>query len=777
MRRFCTVLMVLLMVTIAGASENPGAVEGTVSSAGGELLGGVEVAIDPPLAEAVTGEDGRYEFANLPPGVYVVTVRVEGYAEATGVVAVETGARATLDLVLTPAVRALGSIEVTSTFSLNRSDPVPGVAISREELLELPHFGDDVIRAMPLLPGVAGNDTSARFNVRGGLDRETLVLLDGIELFEPYHLKDYQGVFSVVDPRLLDEVQLMPGGFAVEYGDRLAGVLDLTTGRPTGPPQWDLGISFTNMWASGSGGFGDGRGSWFASARRGYLDLILDFVGPEDEEEESREGSGPQYWDLHSRISWQQSPSNALSLHLLISQDGVDEEEREIEDGFPEYEYWDTSYGNSYLWGRDERILNERTFVETIFSVGRVDRDRISRGESYNEVTDIADERTLDLYALRSEWSWQPDLNHYLKWGVEGRRYEATYDYLNSYENPFDLFASAGSTEYAGEFESTDLAVWLADRVRLTPKVTAEVGLRWDRQSLTDDDQLSPRVNAVWALDDATSLRLGWGLFFQSQRPHELQVEDGETTFATAERAEHRTLGIERLMRTRNAAWSVRVDAFQRLIDDPRPRYENLFEPLQLFPETSYDRYRVAPTSANAEGIELFLSRRGLGAFDWWMSYSWSEATDEIDGRDVPRQFDQTHAATLSATWRPSKKWTVSAAWIYHTGWPTTAVFGELVQLPDGSTEVVPVLGPINGERLPDYHRLDVRVSRTFTLRRRGTIELFFDIQNLYDRANVAGYEVDDRAFTIEPDGQVTYIPNEEKWLGVLPSFGVRWRF
>ncbi len=87
-------------------------------------------------------------------------------------------------------------------------------------MLHLPHFGDDAVRALPFLPGVAANDTSAQFSVRGGLPRDTRFLLDGVEIVEPYHLKDYQGVFSIIDPRhLADLHRRLPD---IGIGDRLA---------------------------------------------------------------------------------------------------------------------------------------------------------------------------------------------------------------------------------------------------------------------------------------------------------------------------------------------------------------------------------------------------------------------------------------------------------------------------------------------------------------------------------------------------------------------------
>jgi hypothetical protein len=281
----------------------------------------------------------------------------------------------------------------------------------------------------------------------------------------------------------------------------------------------------------------------------------------------------------------------------------------------------------------------------------------------------------------------------------------------------------------------------------------------------------------VWAINEDTVLRGGWGLYHQSQRPHELQVQDGETEFRKAERSEHLTLGVERSFRTENAVWNAQVNGFLRSMDDLRPRWENLFEPLPLFPETRFDRYLVDATSADAYGAELYLARRGLGRFDWWIAYTWSKATDEIGGQDVYRQFDQRHALNLTVTWRPTKRWTIGAAWVFHSGWPTTDVTAELVEYPDGSFEIIPELGPINGERLDDYHRLDLRASRTWTLKRRGLIELFIDIQNLYDRRNVAGLEINEASFQVDNDGNVVFAPKEEKWLGILPSFGVRWSF
>jgi hypothetical protein len=78
--------------------------------------------------------------------------------------------------------------------------------------------------------------------------------------------------------------------------------------------------------------------------------------------------------------------------------------------------------------------------------------------------------------------------------------------------------------------------------------------------------------------------------------------------------------------------------------------------------------------------------------------------------------------------------------------------------------------GPRGAARLPAYHRLDVRVSRSS-----GPLSLFLEVLNVLDHTNVT--RIDGFDFNIAQDGAVTPLPREESVLGILPSFGVTWRF
>lgn len=783
--RLAVVSLAVFAPTAASLADDErvlGAVEGRVIVAGANNpdpgLPGAEVRLEPLVRKSVlTDAGGTFVLREVPLGDYELVVSSPGFVVERRPIRVEGGV-ATVEIALVPAQTTLESIDVVGSYSLGRDSPASTAALSAEELLELPHFGDDIFRAVPVLPGVSANDATAEFAVRGGLSREVSYRIDGLEIFEPYHLRDFQGLFSIIDPGVLGGLDLFTGGFPVEYGDKSAGVLDLTTFTPRSRSS-ELGISLLNAWGSSSGTFD--QGNWFASARRGWFDIVLDLIGDEVEETEVRRGSGPQYWDVIGKVDVSLSPSTNLVVQTLLSSDSNDEYERELEDGgFFEEETTDSSYGNDYLWARLPWVVGSSGFVETMVSFGRVDRDRQVAEIGENRDFEISDVRTLDILQARQDASWQLGDRHLLTTGWEARRYEADYDYRNEFAELDQVDSELGVrpiTQFEGSFESDHVGVWLSDRWRIGPRFVVEAGARWDQFSLTDEDHVSPRINGLWEIGDGWRGRFAWGHFHQTQRPNELQVEDGETEFFPAERAEHRILGLERSWASSAARWELRLEAYQRATEDPRPRYENIFQNFVLNPETANDRFRIAPESAEARGGEIFLARRGSGTFDWWVNYTFSEAEDRIDGRDVPRATDQTHAFNASLSWRPSPRWSFNAVWVFHSGWPTTPLSAELGLDENGQPIAVPVVGELRSASLDDYHRLDVRASRRFA-RRSSVVELFIDIQNVYNRRNAAGVEVDGSNFFVDQTtGQAVYLETPEQWLPLVPSFGISWTF
>ena len=639
---------------------------------------------------------------------------------------------------------------------------------TREEIEELPHLGGDVLRATSLLPGTAANDVTAQFSVHGGRRDEVRILLDGQELYDAFHLEDYDNALSIVPASSLRSASLTTGAFPAAQGDRMSGVLDLRTVEPRAGRHYTLGLSVLDLLASGSGRFAEDRGAWLVTARRGSLDLAGDAIGDEN----------PSFWDVLGKAELA-TGLGRLTAHALVAADEL-ELDRVEEEGFERLE---NDYRRSYGWLTHQTAPGDRLLVETAASWAEIRRDRSSETTEEEGSFVLRDRRGLEVLGLSQTWTFQRAPRHLTRWGVEARSYDASFDYTREQEPELVVLAPfAPPRETHVRFEDVlrgeHYGVWASDRFTVGERLTAELGLRYDHHTATGDDLLSPRVNLAWRLGERSVVRAAWGRFFQSQRPYELEVEDGETTLHGAELSEHWVLGYEALLRENPLGLdAIRAELFRREIADPRPRYENLLEPLNFFPEIEPDRVRIAPERSRTEGIELLVRGSRGERFDWWIAYSWSRAEDRLPAGlpgaagTVPRGLDQPHALALDLSFRLPREWNLNLAWRFHSGWPTTPVEARRVADPEdpgAEPELAAVFGPLRSDRLPDHHRLDLRASRAWQTRT-GRWTLFFDVQNVYDRRNLAGFDL----AVDEEEGTVELEP--EHWPGLVPSVGFVW--
>ncbi|MCM2269542.1 MAG: TonB-dependent receptor [Thermoanaerobaculia bacterium] len=753
-----------LVIETASAPAATAAVAGRVSSRrAGEPLAGVVVRVVAAGLENVTGGDGSYRLDGVPPGVHEVDFLRPGFVVETvrGVVA-RGGETSEVSPQLVPAPFAGDEIVVQpSRATVLRDEPASVVRLDRDELLALPHLGNDVLRALEVLPGVASNDVSAQFHVRGGRRDEVLVLLDGQELYEAFHLKDFDSALSLVAATNLTGVHLSTGAFAVDHGDRMGGVLELSTAPPPVPGRVRLAANLLGVEASLASATGGGDGGWLLHGRHGTARLGREVLDREQ----------PDYWDLFGRVDHRFDDRQSARLNLLAAGDRYDLDEPGVE----ESKRIVTRYDVAYLWLTHQAVASARLFVDTALSWSGGDRDRRADEHDDEKSIRVVDLRASRVAALQQSWNAQIGDRHHLKAGVVARRYRTDYDYLaaRAFDTPLAALRTApgdGATRLDARYEDDHLGLFAVDRWRVSEALTVELGVRRDDHSLLDQAVTSPRVQLAWAVRPGHLLRVGWGRYAQSQRPYELAVEDGESAFAPLERSTHNVIGYERLFGTLATAGltAVRLELYRRTVKNPRPRYENLFEPFDAFPEGETDRYRFAATQARAEGAELYLRARLGRRVDGWLDYAWARSEDRIDGRWVPRLIDQRHTINFVLHGELTTGWSLDLAGLFHSGRPTTTV--TLVETIDdeGERARVPQLGPLGGERLDDYFRLDLRLARRYAVRR-GHLTLHVDAQNLLDRENDAGFSVE----LDEESGALAFDP--ERWPGFVASAGVAW--
>ena len=655
--------------------------------------------------------------------------------------------------------------EIVVTSSLHRLDYTPPLThtyLDRELATRIPTTAEEAVRLTNRLPGTANGGVSSRNHIRGGEVNEVLFLLDGLRLYEPYHLKDFQAIATIVNSNAVGGMDFYTGAYPAHFGDRMSGVLSIDLREPQKPVETELALSFFNASILSLGTFGsEQQGDWLLSARRGNLDLIVDLMDPDV--------GNPDYRDFLGHVGWEFGPLATISASFLVSADKL---------GLADAGRGETAaadYSNQVLWVKWGAEWSDALRSETILAASDISDTRSGDLDLPGIVSGSLEElRRFSALEFRQDWTWVASSSWMLRFGIDLKNLDAEYRFFSdsTIEPPFDsILDNQASTTYDFDLDpaGAQYAAYTELRWRFSDEWTIDLGLRWDQQNYTtaeDDKQYSPRAGILYQPGDSTQIRFGWGQYYQAQEINELQVSDGVDEFFPAQRAEHFVFNMRhRFARGMNTSVSVYRKSFRSL----RPRFENSFNTLTLLPELQFDRIRVDASGAEAIGAEVTL-HQGSSTEDilWWIGYAWSEVEDATAEGDVKRSWDQTHTVKAGMSWRWGP-WDFSAAGEVHTGWPKTVMTGQTVTGPGGETDLLLEVSGRNDSRYSVFHAVDIRVSRKFGLPR-GDLTTFLEITNLYDGANPCCTE-----YSLLPDGSLD--SNEAYWLPLVPSLGVVWRF
>ncbi|MGW8266086.1 MAG: TonB-dependent receptor, partial [Longimicrobiales bacterium] len=726
----------------------------------------------PDGRSVLTGQNGSFFFREVEPGTQPLRVTALGWRQEPGDEAtVAEGDTTRVSVALFRDVIPLPALLIQpGAFGL-LEDVSPGTArtLTREEIQTLPQLGEDVFRAMKPLPGVASGDISTRLNLRGGPDREILVRLDGLELYEPYHVKDWGGALGIVDINLLGGVEIQSGGFGVQHGDRMTGVLDMTSRRPEGDLKTTLGLSVSSATIMSRGTFDTERGAWLFSARRGFLDLVMDLAN------EGRRLS-PEYHDVFGKVTYEIGSRHRIGARFLLTGDRFLLRDPEVAD--LDAVDFDSEWKSRYGWLTWEGFPDSRVSIHGTAWVGKLTRRREGITEDAAETPfriSASDHRDFSFAGLRGELDLRFTDRALFRMGVEGKHLAADFDYFHRTWSPYVTEENTrgvreDSLAVVQEPSGTALGAYMALRLRPADRWTWEAGLRYDRFSHTGDRDLAPRVLSAFKLSERTNLRVSLGRYFQSHGVHQLDVGDGETRYSPSEHAHQLAFGVDHLF---PGNVGLRLEVYRRTMTDPRPVYFNVEQEIKVFPEASGDRLRIDPDRGRARGLELFIERKSGPRWAWSASYVLAAAEDRVDGSWIPRALDQRHTVVIQTAYQPDLRWSVSLGWRLHTGWPATPWSWDVVTLDDGWNIWTQEFGPLRSIRLPPYHRLDLRVSRRFDLKGGGLL-VFLDLFNVYNRANLGSW---DYSGTYQNGNLTVERLAGQEMLPFLPTFGFLWEF
>ena len=171
-------------------------------------------------------------------------------------------------------------------------------------------------------------------------------------------------------------------------------------------------------------------------------------------------------------------------------------------------------------------------------------------------------------------------------------------------------------------------------------------------------------------------------------------------------------------------------------------------------------------------------------AFSWWFSYALARAEDDVreivyDGLlterfgAVPRLNDQRHSIYVDVNYRMNRTWFFNLAWQYYNGWPRTGYTYRYQALENGDLHFYQVHGEFNATTYPAFHRMDLRINRSFNTRR-GDLTGYLHLINLYNRKNLKKFDLDTTndqdEFSLDEAGNYVPFRDDKYWFGFFPA-------
>ncbi len=781
-----------------------GTIYGTVTdSLSKQPLFGVNIIIVENGRGVSSNSAGYFEFSAVDTGEFTLEFTYIGYKKQilSGVVVRESG-RTRLNISMEESYVLLEPVEVSGLrFRQLQEDTRTSVLSLRPESARiLPGAAEDVMRTLQAMPGVVTrSDFSSQLIVRGSGPDQNLIVMDDIEVFNPYRL---YGLISMFNPDTIDDINLITGGFPVSYGDRLSAVLSVTNkeGRRNSPIEGNVNTNITdaNIVLEGRTPLGL-EGSWIVSARRTYYDLIagpvarnLDLVDDDV--------AFPNFTDFQSKITIGPYNGHRFYFNTLLSRDAVNiisGENRPAPDSIAVVDRtdhrvlgaaWHYSPSNNLFsrvtishyrnigdsdfeghlfdptldWDGSSDVLLEEQLISSLYEF---EKTSISQEVIYaSGKHEISGGTGIDF--LSSRIIWRADLGPIFR------------SFLEDLDVPL-------LTEFTQSRNYIRMYGYVKDRWRITNRFTVDPGIRFDYYTILGNVYVSPRLSASYALDQRSTVRGSIGRFLQSPGYEKIfgqsqffDLTDREAMHRLQpEEAHHYVFGIDRWF---SNSLYLRIEGYvkdfvnlisvdrvpgTRYVSDPIQGRDQRFSDGWSAPyPVTVDSVTINPNndaSGQSYGIELFLEKQSASLRDplsGWISYSYSIANRYQYGRTLPFDFDQRRTLNIVLNYRFSNALELGARWRYGSGFPhsppvgirprfvTSEENGEVVQRvrtdPEGNVLFHIDRGDFsnrNTTRLPDYSRIDVRLNwhTSFV----GLRWLFYlDVINILNRKNVINY-------------------------------------
>jgi hypothetical protein len=709
-------LSILLLIDTVIYSQDFGTLRGLVTdSTTSEALAYGNVFIKEIGKGSSTDARGYFLIPQIPADKnFTLIVSYVGYRTKTIEIKLAKNKVIQYNIQLIPAGVELQTIEKIGERVVEKNETnISLQRIAMRDLEALPQGVEtDVFRSLQYLPGVQSTgDVSARFYVRGGASNQNLVLIDGVTIYNPFHAL---GLFSVIDPDMINNIEFYKGGFSADLGGRLSSVIKIITKDG----------NKNRFSAKGSASLLSGKfllegpipkGSFIFTGRKSYSTAILKkFLNDQN--------VPADFHDIFFKLNYANPDfleGSKFTLNGFFSGDKITNNDPRIED----HQWSNKVFGFKWFQVGDSPLFYELGINYSKFSGEIIPKESTVR-QSKNDIEDIT---------LQMDFTYMFDSKDEIGLGFHFKNIKTDLYVKNALGVNTDISIAAANISLYAKYKFMQLDFFGMD-----------VGFRLNLATLSENKQstfFEPRASFTLRPFDIIAIKGAIGLYQQ-----ELITVDNEKdvinlyepwiiapNYLVPSKAIHYILGME-VTPTKNLTFNV------------EGYYKNMFN-LPVLNENKiwFTDPDFVSGKGESYGVE-FMTKLSNSWMGFTVSYTRSFAYRMLDDKRYYPRYDIRDMLNCSLELNFGKGWSASAMWTYNSGLPFTQVLGYYDKFYFDNiytnmdqfdpTHSYPIYGIQNLGRLPVYHRLDLGVSKKIKIFD-FEVEIDVSVINVYDRKNI----------------------------------------
>lgn len=712
---FAAIIFLLFASNIIVDAQDKGMLRGFVAdSLTSEALPYANVLIKELNRGANTDSRGFFVMASLPNRRLTVLISYVGYKTRQFVVEIEPYVVTDLRALLPATNIQMKTVETTSArVAKENATDLSLQKIAIRDLENLPKGVElDIFRSLQTMPGVqTGGDVSARFYVRGSPSNENLVQLDNTTIYNPYHAL---GIFSAIDPDMISSMEFYKGGFPSEYTHRLSSVLKVVTkdgNKNSFGAKASISLLTAKLFLEGP----IPSGSFIISGRKNYSDVIL-------KKFRNNNSIPADFYDFFAKATYSDNlflQDAKFSVSMFNSGDKIMNNNPLRED----FKWNNRTFDFNYFQVSDSPLFYQLDLSYSSFYGEKIPNLSGAKGLK-NSLAD---------FTMRLDFSYVYDSKDELAGGFK----------ITEVHTDLTLENFRGQATKNSE-RGVNVSAYVKYKILRSSIFGADIGGRAHATRFAGGGSsvsLEPRSSFTLRFLPEVALKGSWGIFMQdlvtvSDENEVVSIFDPwiiTPLYLNPSSAIHYITGLEI---TPSYNLSFNLEGYYKIMHD-----------LAIVNDQKYfdsDPDLIAG-SGKAYGVE-FETKFQLDPFKFTGSYAWMRAFKDVRGVVYSPRYDSRHNVNLSLEADLGNGWAASAVWTYTSGLPFTQIAGyydrlTIDQISDNkflldAYNPFVLLGDLNTGQLPDYHRLDLSVSKKIQVNR---LKMYIDLSvlNAYNRNNL----------------------------------------